>query len=171
MNRLVIATLGLLVSAIMPAFAGGIETSHIQIRATAPGMPVTGGYVTITNHGDADDRLVGASATFAKSVEIHETIHDDGVMKMRQRDGGIELPAGETVMLKPGGLHIMFMGLSETMADGDMREAVLQFESGHNKTVPAMVLKPSKLKMDRGHEHGHSHSHSGHNHSSDHTNN
>ena len=82
-------------------------------------------------------------------------IHYNGVMKMRERDGGIEIPAGETVMLKPGGLHIMLTGLGEAMVPGDMREITLEFASGHKTTVSAMVLKPADIKSD-GHGHGHS---------------
>ena len=81
--------------------------------------------------------------------------HDNGVMKMRERDGGIEIPAGETVMLKPGGLHIMFMGLGETMVPGKMREITLEFASGHKATVPAMVLKAGDINSD-GLRHSHS---------------
>ena len=122
------------------------EIGTVQIRATAPGMDVTGGYVTITNHGNSDDTLVATSASFAKRVEFHEMTNDNGLMKMRRRGYGIEIPAGETVLLKPGGLHIMFMDLNETLQPGEMREIMLEFASGHRMTVPAMVLKPSDIK-------------------------
>lgn len=159
MMKLIVATCALLIAGIAPVMADMFDIGTVQIRATAPGMAVTGGYVTITNNGHAGDRLVAASAGFAKRVEIHEMIHDNGVMKMRQRSGGIEIPAGETVMLKPGGLHIMFMGLGETMAPGEMRDVTLEFASGHVVSVPAMVLKPGDIKMDDGHGHNHNHSH------------
>lgn len=162
MNRLFLAIVAMLIAGVGQATAGMLEIGTVQIRATAPGMAVTGGYASITNNGEADDRLVGAAAGFAKKVEIHEMIHDNGVMKMRQRDGGIHIPAGETVMLKPGGLHLMLMGLGETMAPGEMREVTLEFASGHVATVPAMVMKPGDIKVEAGHAHGHSHS--GHNH-------
>ena len=137
------------------AFAGMLEIGTVQLLATTPGMGMTGGYVTITNNGDSEDRLVAASAGFAKRVEIQEMIHDNGVMKMREREGGIEIFAGETVMLKPGGPHIMFMGLGETMVPGEMHEIMLEFASGHKMTVPAMVLKPADIKS-YGHGHGQS---------------
>ena len=75
-------------------------------------------------------------------------IHDNGVMKMRERDGVIEIPAGETLMLKPGGLHMMFMGLGETMVPGEMREITLEFASGYKMTVTAVVLKAADIKSD-----------------------
>ena len=150
------------------AVAGMLDIGTVQVRATAPGMGMTGGYVAITNNSDSDDRLVAVSAEFAKRVEIHEMMHDNGVMKMRERDGGIEIPAGETVMLKPGGLHIMFMGLGETMVAGEMREITLEFASGHKATVPAMVLKPGDIKSG-GHGYDHSDEHSaGHKHKHSH---
>ncbi|MEC9145632.1 MAG: copper chaperone PCu(A)C, partial [Pseudomonadota bacterium] len=68
----------------------------------------------------------------------------------------IRIPAGETVLLKPGGLHIMFMGLKETLQPGEMREITLEFASGHRMTVPAMVLKSGDIKAG-----GHGHSHDG----------
>ena len=165
MTRLFFAIGALLMAVAGPALADMFEIGSVQIRATAPGMAVTGGYVRITNKGHADDRLVAASAGFAKRVEIHEMIHDNGVMKMRQREGGIHIPAGGTVTLKPGGLHIMFMGLGETMVPGETQEVTLEFESGHKVAVPAMVLKPADIGTEAGHGDGHDHSHGGHNHS------
>lgn len=162
MNRLFLTIVAMLIAGVGQAMAGMLEIGTVQVRATAPGMAVTGGYVSITNNGEADERLLAAAAGFAKRVEIHEMIHDNGVMKMRQRTGGILIPAGETVILKPGGLHLMLMGLGETMAPGEIREVTLEFASGHVATVPAMVMKPGDIKVEGGHAHGHSHS--GHNH-------
>ena len=134
------------------AVAGMLDIGTVQVRATAPGMSMTGGYVTITNSSESDDRLVAVSAGFARRVELHDMTHDNGVMKMRERDGGIEILAGETVMLKPGGLHIMFMGLAETMVAGEMHEITLEFASGHKATVLAIVMKPADIKSDgQGH--------------------
>jgi copper(I)-binding protein len=129
----------------VPAFAGSLEIQKLQIRATAPGMKATGGYLTITNHGKADDALISASADFAGRVELHEMLMDGDVMKMRERKAGIAVPAGSTVMLKPGGLHLMLMGLSETMMPGERRDVTLTFRSGHSVTLPAMVMKPGEI--------------------------
>ena len=67
------------------AISGILEIGTVQIRATAPGIDVTGGYFAITNHGDGDDTLVATSASFAKRVELHEMTQENGVMKMRWR--------------------------------------------------------------------------------------
>lgn len=166
-----IAFLAFITMASHGALSGMLEIGTVQIRATAPGMDVTGGYVAITNRGNSDDTLVATSALFAKRVELHEMTHDSGVMKMHRRGDGIGIPAGETVLLKPGGLHIMFMGLKETLQPGEMREITLEFASGHRMTVPAMVLKPGDIKAGgHGHSHDESDGHSGghkHKHSHD----
>jgi copper(I)-binding protein len=81
----------------------GLKASDVQIRATAPGMTATGGYVTIHNHSDEADRLVGVAAEFAAKAEIHTMMHENGVMKMRALSDGIEIPAGGMVELAPGG--------------------------------------------------------------------
>ena len=142
------------------AIAGGIEVSDASIRATAPGMTATGGYLTIANHGDSDDRLISASAEFAGRVELHEMIMDGDVMKMREREDGIAVPAGGMAMLKPGGLHLMLMGLTETMRPGERRFVTLTFQSGHSVTVPAMVMKPGDIGgASHRHEHKHKHKH------------
>ena len=163
--------LALVAMAVGGASAGGhfkVETSEIQLRATTPGMMATGGYLTLHNHGGMDDRLVGLSAVFAARAEIHEMIHDNGVMKMRPVNGGIVIPAGGMVTLKPGGLHLMFMGLSDQLKPGRMLEVTLEFASGHSVTVPAHVKGPADITIGTGaasHGDGHSHE-SGHSHSS-----
>ena len=162
MRSVFIAFLAFITMALHGAISGMLEIGIVQIRATAPGIDVTGGYVAITNHGNSDDTLVAISASFAKRVELHEMTHENGVMKMRWRGDGIGIPAGETVLLKPGGLHIMFMGLTETLQPGAMREINLEFASGHKMTVPAMVLKPGDIKAGgNGHSHDKSDGYSG----------
>ena len=171
MKSAFIAFLAFITMASHGALSGMLEIGTVQIRATAPGIDVTGGYVAISNHGNSDDTLVAISASFAKRVELHEMTDDNGVMKMRRRGDGIGIPAGETVLLKPGGFHIMFMGLKEILQPGEMREITLEFASGHWMTVPAMVLKTGDIKGGgHGHSHDESDGHSGghkHKHSHD----
>ena len=114
----------------------------------------------IHNHGRKADRLIGVSAEFAAKSEIHEMIHDNGVMKMRPLDGGIEIPAGGMVTLKPGGMHLMLMGLAEPLEPGRMLEITLEFASGHSIRVPAHVKGPADITIGTGdgaNGHGHSH--------------
>jgi copper(I)-binding protein len=98
-------------------------------------------YLDLTNNGDTDTALVGASADFAETFELHEMVADDeGVMEMRPIDGQtIPLPAGETVTLEPGGLHVMALGVTTELAEGDVVPVTLEFEGGCTITVDAEV--------------------------------
>ncbi|GLQ54407.1 copper chaperone PCu(A)C [Devosia nitrariae] len=107
---------------------GDIEIANAFARATLPNAPVGGGFMTITNTGAEDDRLIGAAADVAGDAQIHEMALDGDIMKMRALEDGIALPAGETVTLAPGGLHIMFMGIEQPFVEGECVEVRLTFE-------------------------------------------
>lgn len=110
------------------ATVGDLTLSEAFTRATLPNAPTAGGYVTIANGGSDDDRLVSASSPVAGEVQIHEMSVIDDVMQMRELEEGIAIPAGETVALSPGGLHLMFIGLSEGFAEGETVPVTLTFE-------------------------------------------
>lgn len=134
-----------LASAFAPAHAheftlGKLRIEHPYARATAPGQPVGGAFMTIVN-GGVDDRLLSVSATNAKSVELHMMKMEGDVMHMRQVDG-IALPAGKTVELKPGGYHVMFIGLKAPLKAGDSFPATLKFEKAGEVTVSVKVEAP-----------------------------
>ena len=78
---------------------GSLTIENPAIRATVPGAKVAGGYMTITNNGTADERLTGGDASFARKTEIHEMKMEGEVMKMQAIQGGLVIPAGETVRL------------------------------------------------------------------------
>ncbi|MBU4527808.1 MAG: copper chaperone PCu(A)C [Hoeflea sp.] len=107
---------------------GALEIEHPYARATPPNAPVSGGYMTIRNTGAEADRLIAGEAEFADKVEIHEMAMDGDVMKMRQLADGLEIPAGGEVVLKPGGFHVMFIGIDSQFKDGEIRKATLTFE-------------------------------------------
>ncbi|HMN72879.1 MAG TPA: copper chaperone PCu(A)C [Rhodoblastus sp.] len=110
------------------AHAGDIALDHPWSRATPAGAPVGAGYVTLKNTGAAADKLLSATAPdVAGKVEIHEMSMDNGVMKMRPVNG-LEIPAGKSVELKPGGYHIMFMQLKHPLKAGETVKGVLTFE-------------------------------------------
>lgn len=96
-------------------------------RATAPGAAVGGGYLQIENAGASGDRLVGASSPVSESVELHTMTMDNNVMRMRELTA-IDLPAGERVELRPGGLHLMFIGLKAPLQAGQGFPVRLRFE-------------------------------------------
>lgn len=105
-----------------------LSIDHAEIRATPPNAPVSGGYMMIRNDSSASERLVTIKADFASHVELHEMKHENGVMKMSRLDEGLAIPKGERIILKPGGIHIMFTGLQAQLKAGDVHEVELIFE-------------------------------------------
>jgi copper(I)-binding protein len=116
---------------------GAIAIGHPYARATVPGQPAGGGYLKLDNKG-GDDRLLSVSADVAGSVELHTMSMEGDVMRMRQVDA-INLPAGKTVELKPGGFHIMFMGLKAPLKAGDSFPLKLKFEKAGEVTVDVKI--------------------------------
>ncbi|MEN8040705.1 MAG: copper chaperone PCu(A)C [Actinomycetota bacterium] len=95
-------------------------------------------YMSITG-GDADDTLVSASADVCGMVELHETVMNDGVMSMQHLPAGIPVPAGETVSLEPGGLHVMCMNKTAELEIGQMVSVDLVFETADPMTVDVEI--------------------------------
>jgi copper(I)-binding protein len=116
-----------------------IAVSDVWARATVAGMPTAAIYLTITNKGAGDDRLVAVSVPSAVKASLHQMNMDGGVMRMRAVDGGIAIPAGQTVALAPSGTHIMVEGLSAPLVAGERIEALLRFERSGEMTVPVSV--------------------------------
>ena len=107
---------------------GNLVVTAPWARATPKGAPVAGGYLSITNNGSEPDRLIGGSlAAAAGRFEVHEMLMDNGVMRMRPITGGLEIKPGQTVELKPGGYHLMFMGLKAQLKAGDTVKGTLEF--------------------------------------------
>lgn len=97
--------------------------------------PMTAAFMTIRNTSDHDVTLVGGSAAFATTVQVHEVVN--GVM--RQKAGGLAIPAGATVTLAPGGNHVMFMGVTKPLSAGDEARFSLRFSDGSTIAVVAPV--------------------------------
>ena len=110
--------------------SGALEIRDAWAGASPGGVDVAAGYLTIANGTGADDRLITASSPRAARVEIHEMTMDNDVMRMRAIEGGLPLPAGGIVELAPGGLHLMFMGVTEPFVEGETVAVTLNFESG-----------------------------------------
>ncbi|ALU91253.1 hypothetical protein Hrubri_4104 [Herbaspirillum rubrisubalbicans M1] len=108
---------------------GQLDIGHPYARATVPGQPAAGAYVSIENKGSTPDRLVAVSSPVAKSGEIHTMAMEGNVMKMRELDGGLEVKPGQKITMQPGnGYHIMLMGLSKPLQAGDKVPVTLTFE-------------------------------------------
>jgi hypothetical protein len=108
--------------------------------AVPPGQRSTAAYMTLTNDSGQDRAVVAAESPAVESVEIHTHLHEDGMMRMRRVDR-LDLPAGEKVALEPGGLHLMLIGLRETLAPGDSVEFTLELDDGSRIPVQAEVRK------------------------------
>jgi copper(I)-binding protein/uncharacterized protein YcnI len=136
--------------AMAPVKAGDLEIAGGFSRATLPNAPVGGGFMTITNTGSEDDRLVGAASSAAGHLEVHEMAMEGDVMKMRELADGLPVPAGATVELKPGGYHIMFMDLKAPLVEGETVSVTLTFEKAGEVEVPLTIGKMNAA----GHDHG-----------------
>lgn len=107
---------------------GSIKVSAPWSRATPGGARVAGGFMTITNTGKEPDRLIGGTAAVSGVFEVHEMSMSDGIMKMRMLEKGLEIKPGETVTLKPGSFHVMFMDLKQPLKANEPFKGTLVFE-------------------------------------------
>lgn len=130
---------------------GAIKISAPWARATPKGAAVGGGYFKITNTGAQPDRFVGGASDIAKRFEIHEMSMDNGVMRMRELAKGLEIKPGETVEFKPGGYHVMFVGLNKQLVQGEHFKATLQFEKAGKVEVDFPIESIAAQKMQHGH--------------------
>ncbi|WP_192253120.1 copper chaperone PCu(A)C [Mesorhizobium silamurunense] len=128
--------------------AGDLEIGHPWSRATPPGAKVAGGYFTVTNKGSAPDRLLSISSDISDTAGVHEMGVKDGVMTMRPINGGLEIPAGGKIALKPGGFHVMFIGLKRQPKQGEKFPATLTFEKAGSVTVEFAVEGMGETEMD-----------------------
>lgn len=118
---------------------GDLAVSLPWARATPPGAPVAGAFLTVHNRGHAPDRLLGVETRAAERVEIHEVREVDGIARMRELPEGLPLPAGATVVLKPGGYHLMFIQPAPPFVAGDEVAATLVFERAGRLDVAFQV--------------------------------
>ena len=119
--------------------AEGLVAEGAMVRA-APAGGVSAAYMTLQNGDALPDTLVAARTDAAGRVEIHRTAEGpDGMSTMTPVEGGLAVPAGQTVTLEPGGLHVMLLDLQRDLADGDTLDLELEFSSGATRAVRAPV--------------------------------
>lgn len=106
---------------------GDITITGAFARATLKGAPTAGGYLTISNKGAAADTLTGVSSAAASDIGIHAMKMNGQVMEMAPVEGGLEVPAGGSVSLDPAGYHLMLMGMSGPLVEGQCVAMVLHF--------------------------------------------
>ncbi len=139
--------------------AGPLTITSAWSRETPPAAQASGGFLTVTNEGTSADRLIAAESGIAGAVELHEMSNENGVMKMQKVEQGLEIKPGATLTLKPGGYHVMFMGLKDRIKAGGSFPVTLVFEKAGRVPVEfkveAMGAKDStKPEMNHG-EHKH----------------
>lgn len=137
----------------------GIMITDPYARSSSPMARSGAAFMEITNHAGEADRLVAAASPIAERVELHTHIEDgEGIMRMLEVEGGFEVPAGETILLQRGGMHVMFLGLTGEMAQGDMVDLTLTFEkAGEIELEVPVDLERMDGHGHGGHGHGHSH--------------
>lgn len=118
--------------------AGHLFIDHPYMPTPTATAKSAAGYMVIENRGAEPDELIEVRTDFAASTTLHTTLHEDGVAKMRHL-ASLPVGPGETVMLAPNGLHVMFMGLQEQVAEGDLVPATLIFRNAGEVSVDFMV--------------------------------
>lgn len=136
--------------------AGAMEPGHAELgtltvsgahaRASIGAAPTSAVYLTVSTDG-ASDRLIGAASPAAQATEVHRTLMDGGVMTMAPISGVAVTPDADAV-LEPGGAHVMLIGLTAPLEEGDMIELTLTFETAGEVTLMVPVGAP-------GTDHGH----------------
>ena len=119
--------------------AGPIVIEAPWSRATPGGAKVASGYMRIINRGPEPDRLIGGTTTVAGRLEVHESSSVDGVARMTPLAGGLVIRPGESVELKPGGVHVMLADLKHPLKEGDVISGTLMFERAGTVSVQYRV--------------------------------
>jgi copper(I)-binding protein len=134
-----------LLSAVLPAWAGEMEVSEGFLRAPPKAAASGAGFLSIRNGTGQDDRLIAVEAGVSRLVELHTHVRDGDMMRMRRVEA-IAIPAGAAIELKPGGDHIMFIGLTQVLQEGQTVPVRLVFEKAGRKAVDLPVLGVGAMK-------------------------
>jgi copper(I)-binding protein len=131
---------------------GAIVIETPWARATPGGAKVAGGYMRITNTGSEPDRLIGGTLPGVGRFEVHQMSMSGDVMRMRPVENGLEIKPGQSVELKPGGLHVMFTDLKTGLKEGQVVKGTLRFEKAGTVEIEYAVRG-----IGAGAGHGHAH--------------
>lgn len=155
---LVVAVAG---TAVAKDYAKGDMTVQDPWARATVGAGAGAAFLSLKNSGPADDHLVGAAAPVAKLAELHTHIKEGDVMRMRQIEE-IDVPAGGTTTLQPGGLHVMLIGLKAPLAAGASFPLTLSFAKAGDVTVEVEVRDVAAMKPSPGGMRPHDGSQDGH---------
>jgi periplasmic copper chaperone A len=126
----------------------GVHVVGAWARPAGPGMPNSAAYGLLLNLTDTDDVLLSANTVVSEATELHEMVMGDGdVMQMRPIEGGIAIPAGGTALLRPGGMHVMMIGLTEVLDDGGTLDLTLTFQENDPIELPVPIREPMEAGM------------------------
>ncbi len=163
MNRIVITLKLLLLSAlstithqVMAAEARDTHKPAVHVMSpwAKPNFGPNGAvYFTLHNHGNKACQLIGVSSPLSERVEIHEHIHENGVMKMRKVKNNLVIAPLDTLIFEPGGLHVMLFKMKKKLKDGAVLPLTLKFSDGREQNVEAKVRanQPEGEKHHSGH--------------------
>lgn len=126
-----------------------VEVQDAAASASAPGQTQAAAYLTLRNDGGQDDALRSIKIVGVGMANVHDSEMTDGVMRMLPVDA-LAIPAGATVTMAPGGLHVMLMGLKSPMRSGDTLTATLRFRHTAPTRVTIPVQSPAVLEGSRG---------------------
>ena len=140
------------------ALAPTLSAAEMQIddayARTSGAMAQSGAaFMEIVNTGAEDDRLVAVSSDVAARVELHTHLMDGDVMRMVEVEEGFAVPAGARILLERGGKHVMFLGLTRSLATGDAVEVTFTFE-GAGDMVVTIPVDNERMPAEMGHGHG-----------------
>jgi len=117
-----------------------VQIDNGYVRATPPGVPNGAAFMTLTNSAGQPVSLISAKTEIARKAELHNHIDHNGMMQMRQVKA-IEIPAQGSVELKPGSYHIMMMGLSGQLKEGQQVDMTLKFSDGEQQQLSLPVQR------------------------------
>ena len=140
----------------LPSFAANTDLiiHDPYVRLAPPNAPATGAFMTIKNSANTDRKLVKAESSAAKTVELHNHINENGVMKMREVTS-IDVKAHGQAELKPGSYHVMLINMTQPLKEGDTVPITLNFDDGSKQQINAPVRKlqtiqPAEKPMEHG---------------------
>ncbi|MEE9452855.1 MAG: copper chaperone PCu(A)C [Paracoccaceae bacterium] len=150
LNKLAFAVIVLVFSAGI-AVCETIKIEHQYVRVSSTISKSGAVFMHIMNIGNEDDKLIAVITDIANMAELHAHIMEDGIAKMREVEGGFEIPAGGMTLLERGGMHIMLMGLTKSLAQGDTVTMILVFEKAGEIIIDVPVDNEYQGSMDMQH--------------------
>ena len=124
---------------------GDLTIIHPHIPQPAANAMAAGGFMVITNAGATADRLTGVESDIAMKVEVHESRVDENGVGTMTPVAFVEIPPGGTVSLEHGGYHVMFMGLTAPLTEGEMHKATLIFEQAGRVEIEFQIDPPMMM--------------------------